>query len=64
MSVNSDRCGLTMMKKNSEALNFAVEYWINSRGQGRNRTGDTRLFRPLLYRLSYLSFTMSNKFTK
>lgn len=24
-------------------------------GQGQNRTGDTRLFRPLLYRLSYLS---------
>jgi hypothetical protein len=24
-----------------------------SRGQGQNRTGDTRLFRPLLYRLSY-----------
>lgn len=24
-------------------------------GQGRNRTADTRLFRPLLYRLSYLS---------
>lgn len=24
-------------------------------GQGRNRTGDTRLFRPLLYQLSYLS---------
>ena len=24
-------------------------------GQGQNRTGDTRLFRPLLYQLSYLS---------
>jgi hypothetical protein len=24
-------------------------------GQGQNRTADTRLFRPLLYRLSYLS---------
>ena len=24
-------------------------------GQGRNRTADTRIFSPLLYRLSYLS---------
>lgn len=24
-------------------------------GQGRNRTGDTRIFSPLLYQLSYLS---------
>ena len=31
-------------------------------GQGQNRTGDTRLFRPLLYRLSYLSkHTQQNK---
>jgi hypothetical protein len=30
-------------------------------GQGRNRTGDTRLFRPLLYLLSYLS--IGNKTT-
>ena len=25
-------------------------------GQGRNRTTDTRIFSPLLYRLSYLAF--------
>jgi hypothetical protein len=25
-------------------------------GQGRDRTGDTRIFSPLLYQLSYLSF--------
>ncbi len=31
-------------------------------GQGQNRTGDTRLFRPLLYQLSYLSeFSCSEK---
>ncbi len=24
-------------------------------GQGRNRTGDTRIFSPLLYQLSYLA---------
>jgi hypothetical protein len=24
-------------------------------GQGRNRTADTRIFSPLLYRLSYLA---------
>ena len=27
----------------------------NSGGQGRNRTTDTRIFSPLLYRLSYLA---------
>ena len=27
--------------------------WIG--GQGRNRTTDTRIFSPLLYRLSYLA---------
>ena len=26
-----------------------------SNGRGRNRTGDTRIFSPLLYQLSYLS---------
>ena len=29
---------------------------ILSGGQGRNRTTDTRIFSPLLYRLSYLAF--------
>ena len=32
-------------------------------GQGRNRTGDTRLFRPLLYLLSYLSMKQLIKST-
>ena len=33
--------------------------WLNSKGaecgQGRSRTADTRIFSPLLYRLSYLA---------
>ncbi len=33
--------------------------WLDSLGaecgQGRNRTADTRIFSPLLYRLSYLA---------
>ncbi len=29
-------------------------------GAGRNRTGDTRLFRPLLYRLSYRAILIIN----
>ena len=33
--------------------------WLNSQeeenGQGQNRTADTRIFSPLLYRLSYLA---------
>ena len=28
---------------------------IRTSGQGRDRTGDTRIFSPLLYQLSYLS---------
>ena len=27
-------------------------------GQGRDRTGDTRIFSPLLYQLSYLADTV------
>jgi hypothetical protein len=30
----------------------------NIGGQGRNRTTDTRIFNPLLYRLSYLAKTL------
>jgi hypothetical protein len=29
------------------------DYKMNSGGLGRNRTTDTRIFNPLLYRLSY-----------
>ena len=33
--------------------------WLNPKGsgygQGQNRTADTRIFSPLLYRLSYLA---------
>ena len=29
---------------------------VESGGQGRNRTTDTRIFSPLLYQLSYLAF--------
>ena len=31
-----------------------------SGGAGRNRTADTRIFSPLLYRLSYRAFVMLN----
>ena len=30
-------------------------YETNPNGQGQNRTADTRIFSPLLYRLSYLA---------
>jgi hypothetical protein len=30
-------------------------YDLKSSGQGRDRTGDTRIFSPLLYLLSYLA---------
>gem|GEM_PF-3000218 len=34
----------------------------NSGGKAQNRTGDTRLFRPLLYRLSYLACLVTRTF--
>ena len=37
--------------KNSDISEFS----IGSGGQGRDRTGDTRIFSPLLYQLSYLA---------
>ena len=41
-------------KKNSEIPEFLIEFG----GQGRDRTGDTRIFSPLLYQLSYLATLM------
>lgn len=32
-----------------------VKFFKQKFGQSRNRTGDTRIFSPLLYRLSYLA---------
>ena len=40
------------MKKPITGIGF-VQYF--SGGQGQNRTADTRIFNPLLYRLSYLA---------
>ena len=39
------------IKKNSDISEFASRIG----GQGRDRTGDTRIFSPLLYQLSYLA---------
>ena len=38
-------------QKNSDISEFDKEFG----GQGRDRTGDTRIFSPLLYQLSYLA---------
>ena len=38
-------------QKNSDISEFSIE----GGGQGRDRTGDTRIFSPLLYQLSYLA---------
>ncbi len=34
---------------------------LHNGGQGQNRTADTRIFSPLLYRLSYLADTASRR---
>ena len=36
---------------------------LNSGGQGRNRTVDTRIFNPLLYQLSYLATELQQSTT-
>lgn len=35
---------------------------LEQSGQGRDRTGDTRIFSPLLYQLSYLSYSFAIDF--
>ena len=40
-----------MKKKKSEFSPISIVFG----GQGRDRTGDTRIFSPLLYQLSYLA---------
>jgi hypothetical protein len=40
----------------AQFLMLNSEFLIKKSGQGRNRTADTRIFSPLLYRLSYLTF--------
>ncbi len=34
---------------------------MNTGGQGRNRTVDTRIFNPLLYQLSYLAAVFKSR---
>ena len=48
---------LRIKTKNSEVSEFAERFG----GQGRDRTGDTRIFSPLLYQLSYLATCASVK---
>ena len=49
-----------MAELNEEKLNATWQFYSSARaceesgGQGRNRTVDTRIFSPVLYRLSYL----------
>ncbi len=37
--------------------------WDFAGGDGRNRTADTRIFSPLLYRLSYITRFAGRKYT-
>jgi hypothetical protein len=41
-------------KTNKKPLNLAIQGFRYVGAQGRNRTADTGIFNPLLYRLSYL----------
>ena len=48
--------------KATENLRSLYDYELKTKigGQGRNRTTDTRIFSPLLYRLSYLGIVLYN----
>ena len=48
-----------MMLKINDALKALLDG-----GQGQNRTVDTRIFSPLLYRLSYLALIFTEKKTR
>ena len=46
---------MTVQRTDSEVCYALVLYFVVKSGaQSRNRTSDTRIFNPLLYRLSYL----------
>ena len=46
-------CALSAYEDGPDFLDLMQSCWIIG-AEGQNRTADTRLFRPLLYRLSYL----------
>ncbi len=45
-------------------INFLIDYQALSRGVGRDRTADTRIFSPLLYRLSYRTIPETHRLSK
>jgi hypothetical protein len=49
--------GSKMVATGSKEEGLADVSYCFKGGQGRNRTTDTRIFSPLLYRLSYLAIT-------
>ena len=52
-SVSISGCALSAYEEGPDFLDLMQSCWIIG-AEGQNRTADTRLFRPLLYRLSYL----------
>src|SRR6516162_1745012 len=46
------RCARTLKARRTEKAAWTGGWWVH--GQSRNRTGDTWIFSPLLYQLSYL----------
>jgi hypothetical protein len=45
----------TSIPDESQAVGFLLSNFLEKIGQNWNRTSDTRIFSPLLYRLSYLA---------
>jgi hypothetical protein len=46
----------TGLQKLSLKIKYLTDFQAYRSGVGRDRTGDTRIFSPLLYRLSYRTF--------
>ena len=44
-----------MLMSGQEKARKSMTMWALNGGQTQNRTGDTRIFSPLLYQLSYLA---------
>ena len=51
----ADRMNTRALWRPRVGLKREFAQWLAFSGQGRDRTGDTRIFSPLLYQLSYLS---------
>ncbi len=57
-----DRIGIDRLNQKTKAYEFPRKPLFLYGAEGRNRTADTGIFSPLLYRLSYLGTILDRQF--